>query len=144
LARDIHFKSASIRRVDFIGVGGDSRRSYLHGTRNPVRFGKRRLMMNSQHHTTLHRGQVLRLTGEAGELAVLGGRVWLTRSGDPDDYVLTAGERLRLDAHDEVVLEAWQRGAEARVSWQPHAQTRRAAALPRTAPSFGLALRGLA
>ena len=100
--------------------------------------------MNSQLHTTLDHGHALRLAGAAGELAVLSGRVWLTRSGDPDDYVLHAGERLRLEAEDIVVVEGWQGDAAARVTWRPHAQARRARVLPRTAPSFGLALRGLA
>ena len=40
-------------------------------------------------------GQVLALGDSGGDIAVIAGRVWLTRSGDLDDHVLGAGEVLR-------------------------------------------------
>ena len=49
-------------------------------------------------------GQPLTLHRFGGEFAVLEGRVWLTRRGDPDDHVLDAGQRIVLEPGDEVVL----------------------------------------
>ncbi|HJV62064.1 MAG TPA: DUF2917 domain-containing protein [Albitalea sp.] len=69
-------------------------------------------------------GRPLRLAGAAGEFTVLSGRVWLTRQGDLDDHVLGAGERFALRAGDVAVVEAWQRGQDACVAWQPRAQRR--------------------
>ena len=54
----------------------------------------------------------------AGRLTVATGRVWVTRSGDPDDHVLEAGQTLAVQAHDDVVVEPWQAGAPARLAWQ--------------------------
>ncbi len=74
----------------------------------------------------------------AGEFAVLSGRVWLTRLGDVDDYVLEAGERFFLEPADHVVVEPWKAGESVQVAWKPHAQRPRAEALPRDAAAFVL------
>jgi len=46
----------------------------------------------------------------AGEFAVVSGRVWVTRRGDPDDYVIEPGQRFVVKASDEVVIEPWHAG----------------------------------
>jgi hypothetical protein len=74
----------------------------------------------------------------AGEFAVLSGRVWVTRLGDVDDYVLEAGERFFLEPSDRIVVEPWTAGEPAKVAWTPHAQRPRAEALPRDAAAFTL------
>lgn len=66
-------------------------------------------------------GQARRVGRGAGELTVLAGRVWLTGQGDGEDRVLVTGERLRLEAADTVVMEAFDRSRHASVTWQPRA-----------------------
>lgn len=78
----------------------------------------------------------------AGEFAVLSGRVWITRQGDVDDYVLEVGERFFIEPTDKVVIEPWTAGEAVSVAWQGHAQRTRVEALPRGAAAF--ALRSLA
>jgi len=81
----------------------------------------------------------------AGEFAVLSGRVWITRLGDVDDYVLEAGERFFLEPADRILIEPWTAGQAVEVAWKPHAQRPRAEALPRDAAAFVLrALAGAA
>ena len=63
-------------------------------------------------------GQPLTLHRFGGEFAVLEGRVWLTRRGDPDDHVLDAGQRIVLEPGDAVVVEPWRAGESARVRWK--------------------------
>lgn len=84
----------------------------------------------------------MRVERLGGEFAVVSGRVWLTRLGDVDDYVLEAGERFVLEPSDRVVVEPWRPGDSVKVAWQAHAQRPRAEALPRDAAAF--ALRALA
>jgi len=87
-------------------------------------------------------GQPLRVEHVGGEFAVLEGRVWLTRRGDLDDHVLSAGERFVLEPADDVVIEPWDRSARARLEWRPIAQPPRGERLLRDA--LGAALRGVA
>jgi hypothetical protein len=54
-----------------------------------------------------------------GELAVLEGRVWLTREGDMVDHVLARGERIQIDWADRVVVESWERDRAATLQWRP-------------------------
>jgi hypothetical protein len=56
--------------------------------------------------------------GQAGELLVATGRVWLTRDGDLADHVLAAGDRLCLAAGDRVTLEPWAPGRAPVLVWQ--------------------------
>ena len=64
-------------------------------------------------------GRALHLGHRAGDLTVIAGRVWLTRSGDLGDHVLVAGERLRLGANENAVLEPWDAGHVVTVRWNP-------------------------
>jgi len=87
-------------------------------------------------------GQPLRVAHGGGEFAVLQGRVWLTRRGDLDDHVLSAGERIVFEAADDVVIEPWSRDQTARLEWRPLPQPPRGERLLRDA--LGAALRGVA
>jgi len=88
-------------------------------------------MMKSQFYAsrsatvTLAWGEPLRIDGDAGELTVLSGRVWLTRENDPDDHVLEAGQSMQLASTDGVVVEPWQHGERTTLAWRPHARPRR-------------------
>ncbi|HEY0856768.1 MAG TPA: DUF2917 domain-containing protein [Albitalea sp.] len=83
-------------------------------------------------------GEPLRIARLAGEFAVLGGRVWLTREGDPEDYVLDAGDTFDIEAADVVVVEPWCRGEPALIAWRPGGQARpRVDALPREPAALG-------
>jgi hypothetical protein len=78
----------------------------------------------------------------AGEFAVLSGRVWVTRQGDLDDYVVEPGQRFFIEPADHVVVEPWTAGETVEVAWKAYPRLPRAEALPRGAAAF--ALRGLA
>ncbi len=54
-----------------------------------------------------------------GELTVRSGCVWLTRRGDLDDHVLSAGQHLALAPGDDVVVDRWRRDSPALWDWQP-------------------------
>lgn len=82
--------------------------------------------LDSRSPTTLDRlgqrllpGQARRVGQGVGELTVLAGRIWITGHDDGEDQVLGAGERLRLDDADRVVIESFDAGAAARVAWKP-------------------------
>lgn len=87
--------------------------------------GNRRLMMIAQFYAgqgaslTTRFGEPVHVAGQAGELLVRGGSIWLTRRGDPDDLVLFAGQRLRLRADDDAVFEQWARDQPAMIDWRP-------------------------
>ncbi|MFT3666806.1 DUF2917 domain-containing protein [Piscinibacter sp.] len=70
-------------------------------------------------------GQARRVGAGAGELTVLRGRVWLTGrcgAGDGSDLVLAPGDTLRLADGAGTVVEAWRRGEDAVLRWQPQAR----------------------
>jgi hypothetical protein len=74
-------------------------------------------------------GARLLRTRRSGWLTVAAGRAWVTRQGDLDDHVLSAGERLALDADERVVIEPWTGGSSVRLAWhgdRPHARALRA------------------
>ena len=60
------------------------------------------------------------------------GQVWITQSGDPQDYVVGAGERFVADRSGRVVVSSFERG-EIEVEWPAQRQERAAAATPRLA-----------
>ncbi len=62
-------------------------------------------------------GQAVSVGPWPGEIAVVDGRVWLTRSGDAADHVLESGQRWRTSAAQHVVIESEGQGATVR--WQP-------------------------
>ena len=95
---------------------------------------------SAAHTRRLAAGSAVRLSHGGGELMVLEGRVWLTRgghTGDNDDHLLEPGQRLRLVAGQDAVIETWDRDQPALVQWQPRPQGVLAAAQ-------ALVLRGLA
>lgn len=82
-------------------------------------------------------GEPLRIDNGAGEIAVKSGRVWITRSGDLDDHILAAGERMAVFPGDAAVVEAWRQGERAAIVWRPERQSRAFGLLPRAAVALG-------
>ena len=77
-------------------------------------------LVSPRHHVeTLRAGTLLPLGASGGRLEVLHGRVWLTRSGDLDDYVVKAGATLDVPAAGQSLIEAWDESEPALVAWQP-------------------------
>ncbi len=64
-------------------------------------------------------GQAIRLGHRGGELTVVSGRVWMTRRGDLGDHVFGPGQRVRLDAAEDAVVETWDARQTAVVRWNP-------------------------
>ena len=55
----------------------------------------------------LGRAEVLGLdVGQASSLACVEGRLWVTLEGDPEDYVLEAGQDLLLQGKGKLVVES--------------------------------------
>lgn len=77
-------------------------------------------------------------TRQPGRLTVKAGRAWITRQGDLDDHVLSAGQAVDLRADERVVVEPWQDGTSVRLVWRG---AQRRAALLRWR---GAVLRGVA
>ena len=63
----------------------------------------------------------MRIDAADGELAILSGRVWLTRSNDPADHVLRVGERVRIEPRQHVVVEPWERSEWPSIRWEADA-----------------------
>ena len=83
-------------------------------------------MMNAQPDPTVRRlaaGQALHLGRLGGDLLVVDGRVWLTRDGDLGDHVIEPGQRIRLDAHENAVIESACTGSALTVCWYPRRQS---------------------
>jgi hypothetical protein len=74
-------------------------------------------MMNTQESWFLYRG-ASHLGNHGGTLRVEAGQVWLTRSGDPDDHFLRAGDTIRVPPGD-VLVESWNASTPARIVWEP-------------------------
>ncbi len=67
----------------------------------------------------LPNGHVVALGTGGGEVSILSGQVWLTRSGDPDDHFLGAGESFQVCGEGEALVEAWGTGELALIAWRP-------------------------
>ena len=81
-------------------------------------------------------------TRRPGRLMVKSGRAWITRRGDLDDHVLSAGQAVELRADEQVVVEPWESGTPVRLAW---CGAQRRAALLRGADALrGRALRWVA
>ncbi len=84
--------------------------------------------------------QALTVSPWPGELTVVEGRVWVTRSDDLGDHVLESGRTIRFGADAGLVVEPW--GGPATVQWRRQAQPVRPPAFLAAALAAGL--RGLA
>jgi hypothetical protein len=92
---------------------------------------------------SMHQTQHL-LVAEPAWLTALGGKLWVTRRGDPADYILAPGERLALARGDDVTLGGWESAHPALWDWQPAVPARRYRFVrDLVAGAFGLAARGL-
>jgi hypothetical protein len=77
-------------------------------------------LVSPRHHVqTLRGGSIMPLGSGGGELEVLHGRVWLTRSGDLDDHVVESGAVLRVPAAGRSLVEALDESDPALVAWKP-------------------------
>jgi len=56
----------------------------------------------------LARHEMLMLPAASRQLTVLAGEVWLTRDGDREDYILSAGDQFAVGAGDQAMLQALQ------------------------------------
>lgn len=63
---------------------------------------------------------------------VRAGTVWITQAGDPNDYIVDAGERFVADRTGRLVLSSFTRG-EVEVEWPTPRQERAFATQPRLA-----------
>jgi len=72
-------------------------------------------------------GTAMPLGSQGGELEVIRGRVWLTRSGEPEDRVVVSGEAVRVPASGHAVIEALDESQSALVAWHPRSPWGRAA-----------------
>jgi len=93
---------------------------------------------------SMHETQHLLVT-EPAWLTALGGRLWVTRDGDLNDYVLDAGQRVAVARGDQVMVGAWEPGHTAQWTWTPVAAPQRRYGLLRAAVAlaFGAAARAL-
>jgi hypothetical protein len=81
-------------------------------------------------------------TRRPGRLMVKSGRAWITRRGDIDDHVLSAGQAVELRADEQVVVEPWEGGTPVKLAW---CSAQRRAALLRGADALrGAVLRRVA
>jgi Protein of unknown function (DUF2917) len=58
------------------------------------------------------------LVTEPAWLTALAGSVWVTRRGDPDDYVLQPGQHLALSRGEQVTVSALDAGQPAQWDWR--------------------------
>lgn len=60
---------------------------------------------------------------EPAWLLATGGRLWVTRAGDPADHVLAPGERLPVRRGDRLWLGGWDSGGWATWRWEPRPES---------------------
>lgn len=70
----------------------------------------------------LDAGAAMHLGRLGGDLVVVAGRVWLTRSGDLGDHLVEPGQRVRLAVNEDAVIEPWQAGETVTLQWNPRRQ----------------------
>ena len=70
-------------------------------------------------------GHVVALGNGGGEVSILSGQVWLTRSGDLDDHFLGAGESFKVRGDGEALVEACGASAPALITWRPRSLLQR-------------------
>jgi hypothetical protein len=75
-------------------------------------------MMNAQECWSLYEGPS-HLGRHGGTLRVEAGQVWMTRSGDPDDHFLRAGDAIRVPRGDVLVEACDAAETPARIVWEP-------------------------
>ena len=75
---------------------------------------------------SLGAGTVMPLGRHGGELEVIRGRVWLTRSGEPEDRVVAGGEAIHVPASGDAVIETLDDSQPALVAWHPRSPWSRA------------------
>ena len=75
----------------------------------------------------LSAGTVMPLGSRGGELEVIRGRVWLTRSGEREDRVVGGGEVVRVPASGDALIEALDDCRPALVTWHPRSTWHRVA-----------------
>ena len=85
-------------------------------------------------------GTPLHFVRRSGELRVKSGQVWITREGDPDDYVLDAGARVVIGRGDAVLVQPWRHGEVADVAWHASAESWAGACARRIAASGAAAV----
>ena len=68
-------------------------------------------------------GEAMQLGRLGGELAVLQGRVWLTRDGDLGDHFIDAGQKVRLGIDENAVIESAYTGQSVSLHWTPRRQS---------------------
>lgn len=82
--------------------------------------GQQYLSRREQGAWQLHEGRAATLRPTlAGALTVRSGRVWVTHDALPGDWVLEAGQSLRLRRGDQAVVEDWDARQPATLEWQP-------------------------
>ena len=94
----------------------------LHRTKSSRRSAAARQSSALEALLRVDAGHALHLGRLGGELTVIEGRVWLTRSGEPGDHVIGPGQRVRLGANEQAVVEPWQTGQHVTLRWSPHRQ----------------------
>jgi hypothetical protein len=88
-------------------------------------------------HLLLDWGTPLHFVRRSGELLVQRGSVWVTRTGDLDDYVVEAGGRVVIRRGDAVLVQPWRRGENVQVAWRASSQTWASDVARRVAVSTG-------
>jgi Protein of unknown function (DUF2917) len=99
-------------------------------------LGEQVVMMNTQQSSflasasaealrALPTGHVVLLGTGGGEVSILSGQVWLTRSGDPDDHFIGAGESFQVRGSGETLVETWSDSGPALIAWRPRSLVQR-------------------
>ncbi|MCK6431480.1 MAG: DUF2917 domain-containing protein [Burkholderiaceae bacterium] len=85
--------------------------SFEHQSIRPVRLGT--------HHKPIELARASRVVVlHDGWLSVRQGRAWITRQGEPDDWVVEAGKRLPLVAGADLLVGPWDGSEPVTVRWE--------------------------